>query len=395
MNQSEPWLPSVDHLRRRSLTVGIVALLLCAAGAFANPPDFFHAYLTAYLFWFGIALGCLAILMLHHLVSGKWGFVIQRPLESGSRTLPLMALLFVPLLFGLRDLYLWARPEAVAAQAILRHRQPYLNTPFFTVRLVVYFIVWIVLASLLSKWSREQDRTAAPELTRRLRLLSGPGLVLYGVTVTFAAFDWVMTLGPQWHSTIFGAVFMVGQCLAALCGMVLVSSWLAKRGPLRAVMSPQHFHDLGNLILTFVMLWAYMAFSQYLIIWSGNLPDEIPWYVSRMAGGWLWIAMFLITFHFAVPFLLLLSRVTKRRAEILVGVAVGLLLMRLVDLFFIVVPAFHPGQISIHWMDLLAPIGIGGVWLWTFLGQLRGKSLLPLHDPRFVGVPEHAHGTVT
>jgi hypothetical protein len=392
MNQPELWLPSVDRLRKRSLLVGIVALLLCAAGAFASPPEFFHAYLTAYLFWAGIALGCLAILMLHHLVSGRWGFVIQRLLESAATTLPVLALLFVPLLFGLRELYLWALPEAVAAQAILRHRQPYLNGPFFFGRLVVYFIVWIGLAFLLSKWSLEQDRTAAPDLTRRLRRLSGPGLILYGVTVTFAAFDWVMTLGPQWHSTIFGAVFMVGQGLAALCFIVVVSSWLAKRGPLGAVISPGHFHDLGNLILTFVMLWAYMAFSQYLIIWSGNLPDEIPWYVSRMAGGWLWVAMFLIAFHFAVPFLLLLSRATKRRAEILVGVAVGLLCMRLVDLFFIVVPAFHPAGISIHWMDLLAPVGIGGIWLWAFLGRLQGKSLLPLHDPRFAGVPEQAHG---
>ena len=392
MNQPELWLPPVDQLRKRSLTVGIIALVACAAGAFASPPEFFHAYLTAYLFWIGIALGCLAILMLHHLVSGQWGFVIQRLLESGSRTLPLMALLFAPLLFGLRDLYLWARPEAVAAQAILRHRQPYLNGPFFIGRLVVYFVVWIGLAFLLSKWSLEQDRTAASDLTRRLQRLSGPGLILYGVTVTFAAFDWVMTLGPQWHSTIFGAVFMVGQGLAALCFMVVVAQRLANRGPLAGVVSPQHFHDLGNLILAFVMLWAYMAFSQYLIIWSGNLPDEIPWYVSRMGGGWIWVAVLLIAFHFAVPFLLLLSRVTKRRAEILVGVAVGLLCMRLVDLFFIVVPAFHPGQISIHWMDLLAPVGIGGIWLWAFLGQLRGKSLLPLHDPRFVGVPEQQHG---
>lgn len=394
MNQPELRLPSVARLRKQVLLVGIVALLLCVPGAVASPPEFFHAYLMAYLFWIGIALGCLAVLMLHHLVSGRWGFAIQRLLESGSQTLPLMALLFVPLLFGLRELFLWARPAAVAAQAILRHRQPYLNIPFFSVRLVVYFAVWIGLAFLLSKWSREQDRTAAPELTRRLRLLSGPGLVLYGVTVTFAAFDWVMTLGPQWHSTIFGAVFIVGQGLAALCFMVLVSSWLVKQGPLRSVMSPQHFHDLGNLILAFVMLWAYMAFSQYLIIWSGNLPDEIPWYVSRMTGAWLWVAMFLITFHFAVPFLLLLSRVTKRRAEILVGVAVGLLLMRLVDLFFIVVPAFHPERLSIHWMDLVAPVGIGGIWLWVFLGQLQGTSLLPLHDSRFAGEPGHAQGSV-
>jgi hypothetical protein len=392
MNQPEARLPEVDHLRKRSLVVGVAALLLCAVGAVVNPPEFFHAYLMGYLLWIGIALGCLAILMLHHLVSGRWGFAIQRLLESGSRTLPLMALLFVPLLFGLRELYLWARPEAVAAQEILRHRQPYLNTPFFSIRLAVYFVVWIGLALLLCKWSEEQDRTAAANLTRRLRLLSGPGLVLYGVTVTFAVFDWVMTLGPQWHSTIFGMAFMVGQSLAALCMMVLVSSWLAKRGPLRTVMSPQHFHDLGNLMLAFVMLWAYIAFSQYLIIWSGNLPDEIPWYVSRMGGTWLWIAMFLITFHFAVPFLLLLSRATKRRGEMLVGVALGVLCMRLVDLFFIVVPAFHPARISIHWMDFAAPVGIGGIWLWMFLGHLQGKSLLPLHDPRYAVVSEQAHG---
>lgn len=392
MNQPETRLPEVDQLRKRSLVVGTAALALCAVGAWANPPEFFHAYLTAYLFWIGIALGCLAILMLHHLVSGRWGFVVQRLLESGSRTIPLMALLFVPLFFGLRDLFLWARPEAVAAQEILRHRQPYLNAPFFSARVVLYFAIWITLASLLSKWSLEQDRTAAPDLTRRLQRLSGPGLVLYGLTVTFAAFDWVMTLGPQWHSTIFGAVFMVGQGLAALCFVVVVSSRLVNRGPLTGVISPKLFQDLGNMMLAFVMLWAYMAFSQYLIIWSGNLPDEIPWYVSRMAGGWMWVAMFLIAFHFTVPFLLLLSRTTKRRAEILRGVALGLLVMRLVDLYFIVTPALHPGEVTIHWMDVLAPIGIGGIWLWAFLGYLRGESLLPLHDPRFAAMPEPAHG---
>ncbi|MBI4537328.1 MAG: hypothetical protein HY712_05165 [candidate division NC10 bacterium] len=391
MNHPEARLPEVDHLRRRSLVVGVAALALCAGGAVFDPPEFFHAYLTAYLFWIGIALGCLAILMLHHLVSGRWGFVIQRLLESGCRTLPLMALLFVPLLFGLRELFLWARPEAVAAEAILRHRQPYLNGPFFSARVVLYFAVWITLASLLSKWSLEQDRTAAPDLTRRLTCLSGPGLILYGLTVTFAAFDWVMTLGPQWHSTIFGAVFMVGQGLAALCFVVVVSARLADRGPLSAVMSPQHFHDLGNLILAFVMLWAYMAFSQYLIIWSGNLQDEIPWYLHRMRHGWFWLAMALIVFHFVVPFMLLLSRVAKRRARILFGVAAGLLVMRFVDLYFLVVPALHPERLSIHWMDVVAPVGVGGIWLWAFLGHLRGKALVPLHDPRFAGMSEPAH----
>jgi hypothetical protein len=303
-----------------------------------------------------------------------------------------MALLFVPLLFGLRELFLWARPEAVAAQELLRHRQPYLNGTFFSARVVLYFAVWITLATLLRRWSLEQDRTGAPDLTRRLQRLSGPGLILYGLTVTFAAFDWVMTLGPQWHSTLFGGVFMVGQGLAALCFAVVVSSRLVEGGPLSGVIAPKQFHDLGNLILAFVMLWAYMAFSQYLIIWSGNLPDEIPWYAARMAGGWLWLAMALIAFHFIVPFMLLLSRAAKRRVRILSAVAVGLLVMRLLDLYFIVVPALRPEQISIHWMDLVAPVGIGGIWLWMFLGHLRGTALVPLHDPRFAGAPEPAHG---
>jgi hypothetical protein len=386
--------PGLDRFRRRSLAVGAGASLLLLVGAVTNRTDFFHAYLTAYLFWLGIALGCLALLMLHHLVSGRWGFVIQRLLESGGRTLPVLAVLFVPLLFGLQDLYLWARPEAVAAQAILRHRQPYLNLTFFTARAVLYFLVWILLARLLSGWSAEQDRTGAPDLTRKIRHLSAPGLILYGLTVTFASFDWAMTLGPQWHSTLFGAVFMVGQGLAALCFIILVAAWLADRPPLADAISPARLHDLGNLTLAFVMLWAYMAFSQYLIIWSANLPDEIAWYIDRMKGRWEWVAMFLIAFHFAVPFLLLLSRTTKRHLRFLVPVALGILVMRLIDLFYIVAPSFRPGEIVIHWMDIVAPVGIGGIWLWVFLGYLQSQPLLPLHDPRFADRPEHVEGTV-
>jgi len=383
--------PELERFRIRCLVVGGIAMALLFAGAAISPPEFFHAYLTAYLFWIGIALGSLALLMLHHLVGGRWGFVIQRLLESATRTLPLLLALFVPLLFGLQELYLWARPEAVAAQEILKHRQPYLNMPFFMVRVVVYFAVWIGLATLLCKWSLEQDRTGAPELTRRLQRLSAPGLILYALTMTFASFDWVMTLGPQWHSTLFGVVFMVGQGLAALCFAVLMAARLADREPLTSAMSPSRFHDLGNLILAFVMLWAYMAFSQYLIIWSGNLPDEIPWYLHRMKGRWEWIGMFMIPFHFLIPFLLLLSRLTKRRVNLLVPVAAGILVMRLVDLFYIVVPSFHLGEIAVHWLDLVAPIGIGGIWLWAFLGQLQGKPFLPLNDPRFAAAPGHAH----
>jgi hypothetical protein len=390
MNQADA--PQFDRLQRRSLMLGVAALVACAAGAVISRPQFFQAYLIAYLFWTGIALGCLGILMLHHLVGGNWGFVIQRLLESGTRTLPLLALLFLPLLFGLRDLYLWSRPEAVAADELLQHKGAYLNGPFFAVRTLAYFAVWIGIGSLLAKWSAEQDRTAAPGLTRRLQLLSGPGLGLFGLTASFAAIDWVMSLEPHWYSSIYGVVFLVGHVLAALSFAIVAVILLAGRQPLSGVISSKHLHDLGNLLLAFVMFWAYIAFSQFLIIWSGNLAEEIPWYLRRMAGGWGWIAALLILCHFAVPFLLLLSRVTKQRAHILFVVAAGILCMRLVDLFWIVAPAVRSAGFRVHWLDVMAPVGLGGIWLAAFLWHLKRRPLLPLHDPRFAATPEARHG---
>jgi hypothetical protein len=330
--------------------------------------------------------------MLHHLSGGAWGFVIRRALESGARTLLLMALLFIPLLFGLPELYLWARPEVVAGDALLQHKSPYLNAPFFITRTAVYFLVWIVLAALVTRWSLQQDRTASPSLTRRLQLLSGPGLVLYALTMTFASIDWAMSLEPHWFSTIYGVMFIVGQVLSALALMIPVAGWLAAYEPLAQVVSPTPFHDLGNLLLAFVMLWAYMAFSQYLIIWSGNLPEEIPWYLHRMQGGWQWLGLILLLGHFVVPFCLLLSRRTKRRAWVLSRVAIAVLCMRLVDLFWLVVPAFHPSGLSVHWLDIVAPVGVGGLWVAAGVWQLRGKPLLPLHDPRVESAFARARG---
>jgi hypothetical protein len=379
-----------DLLRKRSLAVGFIALLLCAGGALIQPQPFFSAYLSAYIFWVGIPVGCLALLMLHHLVGGRWGFMIQRVLEAAIQTLPLMALLFIPLLFGLSDLYPWARAEVVAADPLLQQKAAYLNLPFFVVRAAVYFAIWIVLGRLLVKWSLEQDRTADPTLTQRLQKLSGPGLVLYGLTVTFSAIDWVMSLEPKWYSTIFGMIFVVSYGLAALAFVIIVSHLIKDEAPLARVVSADRFHDLGNLLLAVVMLWAYMHFSQFLLIWSGNLAEEIPWYLHRIGGGWEWVALALVLFLFALPFVLLLSRTTKRSAVILARVAAVILFMHWLSVLWMVAPSFYPGRFYIHWMDVVAPIGIGAVWLGAFLGYLRTRSLLPLRDPRFAELLEQA-----
>jgi hypothetical protein len=383
MNELESVRPQLDRLQQRSLIIGVAGLVLCAGGALVRPDQFFPPYLVAYLFWLGIALGSFAILMLHHMVGGGWGFVIRRFLESSTRTIPLMAVLFVPILFGLHRLYEWTHPEIVAHDQALQHKSAYLNVPFFLIRLVIYFAVWLVVAYYLNKWSVEQDRTADAKLTRRLQVLSGPGLILYGATVTFASIDWAMSLEPHWFSTIYGMLFMVGQGLNTLAFMVVVLALVADQRPLSAVVSRSHFQDLGNLLLAFVMLWAYISFSQFLIIWSGNLPEEIPWYLRRLAGAWKWIGAALILFHFMLPFLLLLSRGLKRNVRLIAIVAIAIMLMRLVDLYWIVQPAFrHAGLFNLL-MSLAALIGIGGLWIAVFIWQLKDRPVLPLHDPRF------------
>jgi hypothetical protein len=379
-----------DLMQKRSLAVGLIAAVLCAGGALIFPPVFFRAYLSAYIFWIGIPVGALALLMLHHLVGGRWGFMIQRVLEAAIQTLPLMALLFIPLLFGLADLYPWAQTEVVAADPLLQQKAAYLNIPFFIARAVAYFAVWIVLGRLLVTWSLQQDRSADDTLTLRLQRLSGPGLVLYGLTVSFAVIDWIMSLEPKWYSTIFGMIFMVSFGLAAMALAILATRFLESEKPLAQVVSPDRWHDLGNLLLALVMFWAYLNFSQFLLIWSENLAEEIPWYLHRIGGGWEWVAVALILFQFALPFILLLSRNTKRDSRTLAAVAAAILFMHWLDILWMVVPSFYPARFHFHWLDIAAPVAIGGLWLAAFIGYLKARSLLPLHDPRFTELLEQA-----
>lgn len=389
MNGAERLYLQLDLIQRYSLIIGAVSLVICVVGAFFNWNQFFHSYLLAYIFWIGIALGCFAVLMLQYMVGGLWGLVIRRLLEAGTRTFPLMVLLFMPLIFGLHDIYIWTRPEAVAGDEFLQQKSGYLNIPFFLIRTAVYFVIWITVAYFLNRWSLEQDRTAEPSLIRRLRVLSGPGMVLYWLTATFASVDWIMSLEPHWFSSAYGMIIIAGQVLVTLAFVILMSLFLSGYEPLSNAISSARFHDLGNLLLTFLILWAYVAFSQYLITWSGNATDENSWYVHRMKGGWEWVGLSLMIFYFFLPFLLLLSRYIKRRAQALSVIAAVIIFMHLVYDFWLVEPTFHRTVLRIHWMDFVAPLGIGGIWIAVFINGLKGRALLPIHDPRLEEVLEH------
>lgn len=373
----------LTSIRLRSGIAGVVGVALCVLGWAIEGRQFLHSYLFAYLFWFSFALGSLGILMLHHLVSGRWGFVVQRVTEAGARTLPVMAILFIPILIGAADIYPWASHHGADHHDVVGQKLAYLNLPFFIVRTIIYFLLWIGLAFMLSRWSRLQDRNADAGLTRRMKSLSGPGVLLYVLSATFASVDWMMSLEPEWFSTIYGMMFVIGQALATFAFVILMLRLLGREEPLATALTPTHYHHLGNLLMAFVVLWAYMAFSQYLIIWSGDLPEELTWYIKRLGGGWQSIAMALIVFHFFVPFLILLSRQSKRAIKPLSIVAGLVLVMRFVDLYWLVMPSFHPGTVSVHWLDLIAPVAVGGIWIAAFVSGLKGESLLPLHDPRF------------
>ncbi len=375
----------------RSLIAGLVGAAAMLIGVFVDPAQFFRSYLLGYVLWIGVTLGCLALLMLQHLSGGQWGFIIRRPCEAATRNLLLMLVLFIPLFFGLGHLYQWSHAAGLAAEPELRHKLMWLRPSWFIARVVIYFFVWIVMAALLNRWSAEQDRAGEDiherlHIRRRLQALSGPGLVIWALTVTFLAVDWVMSLDPHWSSTIYGMLFMAGEGLSALALMIVLLVILRKYPPFSNILEPVHFHDLGKLLLAFVMLWAYFAYSQFLIIWAGNLPEEIPWYLGRTHGGYRALALAIIVFHFALPFALLLSRDLKRNARKLAMIASLLIVMRYLDLFWLIAPNPLPGAmhgIGFSWMDVAAPLGIGGLWLAFFFWQLEARPLVPVRDPLF------------
>jgi len=376
-------IPDLARWQRRLLTGGVIGALVSTLDLFFEPTQFFQSYLMAYMLCLGVTLGCLALGMVHQLSGGAWGVVARRPIGAAARVLPVMTLLFLPIVFGMRHLYPWTHADLVARDEVLQAKQLYLNIPFFLIRAAVYFIAWNAVSFFLNAWSLEQDRTDDLQIARRMQRLSAGGLVAYGLTITFASFDWLMSLEPHWFSTIYGVLIIGGQGLTGLAFLIIVLVWLGRRPPLDRIIVPAHFHDLGNLLLAFVMLWAYFSFSQYLITWAGNLPEEIAWYLHRQHTSWRIVGAGLVLFHFAVPFALLLSRTVKREPQMIVKVAIGIMIVRLVDLFWLIAPEFHREGVWISWLDILLPTSLFAIWLGCFVWQLRGRAILPLHDPEF------------
>jgi hypothetical protein len=384
-------------VQRYALLAGLVGGSIFAAGMLDQSGrvfttqthvQFFRSYLVAYLLVLSLPLGSMAIMMVHHLTGGRWGLVIRRLCESGMATMPLAVVLFLPLVLGFHWLYPWTDPEYLEHHPLVAKKTAYLNEQAFFIRAAGYFAVWLLLSFMLTRRSDSPEPSVQRALTRRLRQVSGPGLVLYILTISFAAIDWGMSLEPEWFSSIYGAIYLVGQVLAALALMTITLILLSPYPPLRDVARPGDLNDLGNLLLAFVMLWAYVSFSQFLLIWSANLPEETPYYLSRAHGPWQGMALGLVLCHFALPFLLLLSRNNKRNRQTLLAIAAGTLLMRWVDVYWLIMPAFEPRALAFHLLDLLAPVAVGGWWLAAFAWQLRRRPLLA-PDPR---LKEAVHG---
>lgn len=378
-----------DRVQRRALVIGLVGLAATALGYFMAPETFFRGYLVAWLLWLGVAAGLLALCMLNHVAGGRWGVLLRRVFEASGRTLPLFLVLGIPLALGVAEIYPWAREGAMVGDPLLQHKAPWLNVTGWTVRGIAYLAIWSFLGWRLSSLSRRFDETGEPGLRVAMQRWSAGGLIVYMLTGTFASVDWVMSLDPHWFSSLFGAAFVVGHGLGALAFSVLMLVFLSRRKPLNGLVHRERVHDYGKLMLAFTMLWAYLTVSQYLIIWSGNLPEEIIWYIERNTNGWKVVSVLLVVFHFALPFLVLLQRAVTQYPRRLVWVAVWVLAARWLDYYWQVVPSLaHEGPSLSPW-DLLAPVGIGGIWVATLFWQLKERPLLPVREPILQEVLAH------
>ena len=368
-------------LGAKGLIVGALAAAGTVAGAFVDTPQFFRSYLVAWLLCFGVASGCLGLLLLHHLSGGVWGLMIRRSMEAGARTLPVVGLFVLPLLFGLGHLFAWADHAKVEADHLLHHKAPYLNPAFFIGRTLFAIALFSFFAYRLSGYSARQDRDGDAGKAVSMRRLSAVGLLLFVIVSSFLAFDWLMSLDAHYFSSLYGAIFLTGQALSGLTFLILMTRFLAQRAPMAEVYSKKNFHDYGKLLFAFVMFFTYLGISQYIITYQGNLPEEVVWYQERFHGGWGYVAAGLLVFHFFFPFLILLSRSVKKNAKALAAVAGFVLFMRWVDLIWQSRPSLVPEGFALHWLDVVAPIAVGGLWLFVYARELARRPLLPVNDP--------------
>lgn len=379
--------PLVRVWHRRSLLAGGLLAVLSIVGAVLSPAQAMHSYLLGFMLILGLALGSMGMLMTWHLTGGEWGVGIRRILEAATATLPLVALGFIPIVLGVRVNYPWAQPDVLQHSEHIRHLAgQYFKFSSFVLRGIMYFAGWGVLAFYLLRWSSEQDRPFARELGPRFRGLSGAGMLIYFWAITFATVDWVMSAALPWYSTIYALIFAVGQGTIAMAFAVVIARALLGHGAMREVLHSRSFHDYGKLLLMFVMIWGWFSYSQWLLIWSGNLPEEIKFYLDRTHGGWEYVAFALIIGHFAIPFALLLSRGLKQDPNRLVWVAVWLLLVRYLDLYWNIEPNYSPRRFHFSWMDAVIPLAMAGLWASVFFRNLGRRPLVALYDPHLRAV---------
>jgi len=386
----------MDRAQRNALFVGLVALIaVVLGGIFGNAAHFWQSYLFAFIFWSGLALGCLGIYFLHNVVGGNWGVAIRRLVEAGFKTLPMFVVLAIPIFFAMHTLYIWTHPDVRAHDFAVGHKAIYMNVPMFIGRTALYFAIWLLSGFYILRMANKHEQTGDPELFKKIKRRSAPALLIFVFTTSYAFIDWIMSLEPDWYSTIYGWMFTVGEVLLTFSFLVAVLVLLSKREPFASFLTRQHYHDLGNLMLAFTMLWAYMSFSQFLIIWAENLPDEIPWYVRRFSGGWGYVGWTIAIFHFFVPFFLLLMRFIKKNPSFLRTLAMWIIFMRMLDVFWIIEPAFRQRGFEISWTDPVALIGLGGLWLAYYIFNLKSRPLLVSGDPRdtysLLVQAEHGH----
>ncbi len=372
----------------KAMIVGVIGLLASAAGYLVNSEQFFHSYLTAFVFWVTLGLGALFFTLIHHLVDAEWSVVLRRVMESTMVTLPLLIVFFVPIAFGMHDLFEWTHVDVVAGDTLLQGKAPYLNTTFFLARTAGYFLIWYLLTRALYTRSIKQDTSNEKGQTIRMRQISAPGMVLFGFTLTYAAFDWLMSLNPHWYSTIFGVYIFVGALLSSLGFITLILLFLRGKGVLADKVTVEHYHDLGKLIFAFTIFWAYIGFSQYFLIWYGNIPEETIFYHTRWAGSWKYVSMLIILGHFIFPFLMLLTRAAKRSLKVLAFMGFWMLFIHWVDMYWVILPSMgahganaHHG-FSLSWMDLSTMLGIGGIFVWLFWKRFTSQPVVPVNDPK-------------
>jgi hypothetical protein len=360
----------------------VLGAAACAILGAANPKQFFFSWLVSFLFFLSLALGALFFVLIQYAAQGGWGIVLRRIGETSFATLPVMAALFVPLLFGLHDLYEWSHADAVEHDALLRWKAPYLNVPFFLIRAALFFGIWSVIALFYYRGSRGQDATGDPAVSARLRRLAGPAIIVLALTQTFASIDWIMSLTPHWYSTMFGVYFFAGSFLGFIALLCVVAPAMQRAGLLDTVISAEHLQDIGKLLFAFTAFWAYIAFSQFFLIWYANLPEETIWYKARLEGSWETVSLFIMAGHFGAPFFYLMGRAVKRRGSTLAVGGTWLLAMHFVDLYWQVMPTLHPEGLRPSPLDVAAFVTIGGCFVTAASWLMRRQALVPLRDPR-------------